>query len=196
MIVPDADWIDNAMVINQAKLCQTALNRFGVQEVHVAAPPRTFNGRNTKGVDDFIGAGGRLDDLTVIDNNPPAGLNEWIASRTTRRDQARRDEWLLWALATYTGSGGVLKAPLSTVARVIGLNKMAVSRAIKDLVQMGAVTIDGDLAAKRGWFTGQYEWKERPAITLIPELRSVEMPEQRLGDLIPFSLRVHEGVPT
>ncbi|MGA7420898.1 MAG: hypothetical protein WBW80_23145 [Acidimicrobiales bacterium] len=184
VIVPDADWTDKNAVINQARLCQAQLFRLGVLDVHIAAPPPTFGEKDTKGVDDFIGAGGHLEDLLVVDSEVPAGLHDYLAARTTRRDQTRRDEGVLWGLSAYTGPTGTLQAPLATVARVIGTHPMAVSRAVRSLERIGALTIDGDLSAKRGWFSHKWDWKERPSITLIPELRSSERPPQRLEELL------------
>jgi hypothetical protein len=195
VIVPDADWSLNPTVQNQATMCRTQLYRLGVPDVHVAAPPSPYNGLDTKGVDDLIGAHGHLEDLIVIDSDPPQPeLHEFVSDRAKRRDQSRRDEGVLWALSTFTGSEGVLKAPLKTVARVMGTYPMAVSRGVHSLERMGALTIDGDLALKRDWpFSRRWEWRERPTITLIPELRSPDGPEQRLGDLVQLSLRT-EGV--
>jgi hypothetical protein len=177
VIVADADWRSNDHVINQARLCQNKLRQLAVKEVHVAAPPTTFKGRKTKGVDDFLGAGGHLEDLLVVDSDPPGELYEFVASRWEwRRDKTRRAAEVLMAISNYTGNRGVLVAPLRTVARVMGTSPMRVSRAVADLVAMDAVTIAGDLSSKRGWFSGQWEWKNRPGITLIPELRSYERP--------------------
>ena len=39
VIVPDADWFEKTEVISQARLCQAALRRLGVPEVHIAAAP-------------------------------------------------------------------------------------------------------------------------------------------------------------
>lgn len=193
VIVPDADWASNDKVINQARMCQTVLHRLGVEEIHVAAPPVTFRGEETKGVDDFIGAGGHLEDLRVIDAEPPGGLHEFVSRTSFRRDRVRRDVSVLRALSTYTGPSGTFKAPLRTLARVIGTNDMAVSRAVRDLELMGAAVVDGDLAVETDWFSRRLQWRERPAITLIPELRSVDRPEHRLADVIRLPLRVHKG---
>jgi hypothetical protein len=185
VIVPDADWHDNELVINQARLCQNKLIQYAARSVHVAAPPRSFKGESTKGVDDFIGAGGELADLEVIDHDPAPGLTDFVLRNWSwRRDRLRRDNEVLAAFANFTGSSGELRAPLRTVARVMGEDVKRVSRAVYDLAQIGAVTIDGDLAARRGWFDRHLEWSERPAIVLHPELRSTERQPTRLGDLV------------
>jgi hypothetical protein len=136
-------------------------------------------------VDDFIGAGGELADLEVIDHDPAPGLTDFVLRNWSwRRDRLRRDNEVLAAFANFTGSSGELRAPLRTVARVMGEDVKRVSRAVYDLAQIGAVTIDGDLAARRGWFDHHLEWSERPAIVLHPELRSTERQPTRLGDLV------------
>lgn len=184
IIVPDADWHENDAVISHARMCQNSLRRLGVPRTHIAAPPPTFNGKKTKGVDDFIGAGGHLEDLRVIDCEPPEALAGLTHGRTLRRDRAHRDAEVMVALSTYTGPDGRFSAPLRTLARVLGANVMSVSRAIGDLQEWGAVEVSGDLSTRRGWFTRQYDWTERPEIIVAPELRSVELPERLLGELL------------
>ena len=63
VIVPDADWIENDEVIYHAENCALYLRRrCGVNAV-IAAPPQRAG---HKGVDDFLGDGGSLDELDVI----------------------------------------------------------------------------------------------------------------------------------
>lgn len=187
VIVPDADWTSNDAVINQARMCQAALYRLDVPEIHVAAPPPTLGDRATKGVDDFIGAGGHLEDLLVIDSEPPEAIHDYVLQMGVRRDRARRDEAVIWALSTYTGPNGKFAAPLRTLARLMGMGEMSVSRSIRDLEDVGALTVDGDVTLDniaRDYFSRQRDWKARPTIILAPELRSADRPEQRLGDLV------------
>jgi hypothetical protein len=184
VIVPDADWNANDLVKNQARMAQAALSRLGVARTHIASPPSSHGHSSTKGVDDFIGAGGRLEDLIVIDSEPPAGLHQYVARHSLRSDRARRDEGVLWALSAYSGPTGVFCASLRTLARVLGVSPMGVSRAVRGLEEIGALTVTGDLSSKRGWFSHQLEWKDRPAITIIPELRSVDRRAQLLGELV------------
>lgn len=185
IVVPDSDWHTNAQVINQAKMCGIRLRRLGVMATHVAAPPMTYNGRPTKGADDFLAAGGTLGELVVIDFVAAPGLATFIDSFGFRRDRARRDEDVLRDLAAYTGPDGVFSAPLRTLARVIGVNAMKVSRAVADLATIGAVTVEGDLTTRRGFpFSRELDWKHRPTITLAPGLRSMPRPPQNLEDII------------
>jgi hypothetical protein len=198
VVVPDADWHHNDAVINQARLCQAALFHLGVSVVYVAAPPPTFHGTPTKGVDDFIGAGGHLEELLVIDAEPSPYLDEFAWARCHRRrlDQAQRNHIVLRALAAYTGTAGVLRAPLETVARVIGVTRGRLSRAVHDLADMGAVDIEGDLATRRNWFSRRDEFVDPPAIILAPDLRSTEREAQRLADVVPQQLYDPKRRPT
>lgn len=98
VIVPDGDWAYNVMVENQARVFQSRLMEYGVQNVIIAAPPvvpvydengePVFNPNGTrkvkapkveykgkmeelKGVDDFLGLGKRsLADLACINYEP------------------------------------------------------------------------------------------------------------------------------
>ena len=194
VIVPDADWRDKPKVINQAMLCQNALVRAAVPNVLVAAPPATYNDHDTKGVDDFIGHDGHLEDLLVIDSKPATGVWEWIASKRLRIDRALRDYEVVLAVSTVTRSKGELVASLQSVAKVLGItDRHTVPRAIKSLEQLGALTHSGRLDIKRDWFSRHYEWEEKPTITLIEELRSTESREKRLYDVVHLPLRAPEG---
>ena len=201
VIVNDADWVKNDSVRNQSMLCRTRLFRSGAAQgrgIYVAAPEPTLDGVDTKGVDDWLGAGGRLEDLRVISSTQPPGIHEWVEDRlrsigqTIRRDRVDRDHWLLWALSNFTGTDGVLRAPLKTVARVLDKSPMQVSRSIRSLEDMGALTVDGDLSTKRDWFSRNDEWIKRPTITLIPELRSKDQ-DYPLGELVQLSLTTPRG---
>ena len=190
VIVPDADWASNDAVINQARLCENRLRQFAVKDTHVAAPPPTLGKARTKGVDDFIGAGGHLEDLIVIDHEPPRGLYEYVIRQWSfRRDRARRDAEVLTAIANYVGERGVLEAPLTTVARVMNVNTMRVSRAVHDLEQLGAVIVEGDPSTRRSWFSGQHEWTEKPRLVLAPELRPKTKTPQPLGAVLDEPIR-------
>ncbi|HVA05129.1 MAG TPA: hypothetical protein VNG12_00135 [Acidimicrobiales bacterium] len=187
-IVADADWHDNDKVINQAELCRAQLRRFGVSETYVAAPPPTCDGKKTKGVDDFIGAGGHIEDLLVIASDPPeAAIRSFLARRYIRIDRLRRDTELLVNLACFTSqTNGILRAPLTTVARVLGIPTRTVQRTVEQLEKTGALTRDTDLAIKTDYFSRQPVWKKQTSITLLSELRAIERPQVRLADLIPI----------
>ena len=189
IIVPDADWVSNPLVINQARLCQTFLLRSGVPVVHVAAPPLTHNGVPTKGVDDFLGpdSGGQLADLLVVNSTPPTSRIESFVRDRTVRGRGRWEEGYLrnvgalYNLSAYSGASGVFKSAVSTMAKVIGERERTLQRAVEALEAMGAVTIEGDTETRRGWFTRREEWQSQPTITLAKGLRAIEDAPYPLG---------------
>jgi hypothetical protein len=183
VIICDADWHENALVVNQARLCQDQLRRLGVTDVHVAALSIESE---CKGVDDYLGAGGGLDDLVVIDNVVPPGLWDYAVAhrRSDRIDGIRRDYDVLRGLSSFTGESGELYAPRKTVAKVLGVGTRTVDRAITNLEQMGAVTVDGSRRTKIDYWSHKEEWWHRPMIILAPALRAVEKPPERLADVI------------
>ena len=193
VIINDADWENNHLVRNQSRLCRAQLARYGVYRVHIAAPEPFYEDRETKGVDDWLGAGGELEGLRVIETHPPTDrLHEWIAARARRKDQAGRDESLLWWLAAYTGPSGELWAPFKTVTKVLGTNGRSISDSIHSLETMGALTIDGDLMTKPHWPTYREDWVDRPRLTLIPELRAQDN-QLTLGEATRLPLRTTGG---
>ncbi len=171
VIVPDADWIKNPAVISQARLCQSFLERHGVT-AHVAAPPQEAH---HKGIDDFLGDGGMLDDLTVIGRRPASDWDAWWSCQKGRKDKIWRAMEGQWALALHAAPNGTITIPLRSLARVMNVDSRRVSRQISDLRDVyGAITVDGDLRWRRNWFSKEFEWRDPPVITLIPELRSEE----------------------
>ncbi len=177
VIVPDMDWIDNPLVITQARLCQTRLRRLGII-ASVAAPPV---GAGHKGIDDFLGADGKLTELDVIDRDPSPDLEAFVEDHAMRRDQARRGADVLQALSMHADHEGGIRIPLRSIARIMGTPVMRVARGLHDLEEFGAVAIDGDLASRRGWFSHQPEWKKPPIITITSTLRAIDQPPRKLG---------------
>jgi hypothetical protein len=201
-IIPDADLHNreapgHTNVITQALLCRSELRSLGL-EAHVAAPPaeedspRDANGKLIlNGVDDFLVSGGTMDDLVVLERDTPRGLAEILAERNPRfrKDRVVRNAKLVEGLAIHADANGEIRAPLGAVARAMGLNRHTAPEALRDLHdEYGVVEIVGgtletysrhyDYKTKRyvGW-----EWKDRPAIRIIPELRAKDS-YRRLGD--------------
>ena len=187
-VVPDNDIFNieakgHTAVTNQAMFCRTFLRNLGI-DAHVAASTLESG---QKGIDDFLGHGGTMDDLAVLERETRFGLAEWLAeNQKWRKDRVVRGAELLNALALYADMNGKVWASLRTIARVMGVHPSRVQRAIKDLEECGVATVDGSLetapryfnrAAKRhvGW-----DWKERPTITIVPELRAKDT-TRRLG---------------
>ena len=207
VIVPDADWSTKWQVESQARMCQAALHRLGITDVHVAAPPLSNNGVGTKGVDDFLGpaSGGRLEDLLVIDNETPPGVEvfvrERLDARGIRSDRAYRNTRALRALVTYTARNGEVAGALRTVGRLVGMQAETTWRALRDLRDLGALETQGDILDVEpktnplAWPSRELVWTPPPGpgadwehpravLTLVPELRPVPLPERRLGDIL------------
>ena len=187
-------------------MCEAQLRRLGASSIHIAAPPLTRNGVDTKGVDDFLAdkSGGRLVDLVVIDNEPPAALERFIAQNISvhgvRRDRADRDEQALRALITYSATTGEVAGALRTLAHLMGMGHMRAWRALRSLRTLGAFEAEGDILdvepkLNLPWSRGRVwklppipdlsDWSHpRPVLTLAPDLCPVRKPERRLGDVI------------
>jgi hypothetical protein len=192
IIVPDSDWADNPAVFTQAMLCRSMLRTFGVNAL-VAAPPADADGKK-QGVDDFLGKGkGKLDDLLIIDRQPPVGLEQWLLRHKPNHNMQgiKRDAEVLDALARHAGSNGKIQPPLLTLTRILGMdNVRQAQRAIESLLKTGAIKTDGSLETVRGQWKGNFysydeDWEERPTITIHRELRAHELPQMSLGNLLP-----------
>jgi Domain of unknown function (DUF3854) len=196
VIVPDADWYENRAVLTQAMLCRSFLRRHGLGAL-VAAPPIEGVKEGIKGVDDFLAAGGNLNDLVVIEREVEAGrLAKFLWERTPkievlgrelragrlpgearRRDGRNRNAEVVEALALHADVNGRYAAPLRTMARVMRVPIKKVTRAIDDLLDCGAITVDRPLRTQSGVWRGNYfdraeEWVDRPTITVHPDLRA------------------------
>jgi hypothetical protein len=190
VIVPDADWATNDLVVSQARCCQSRLMRLGIDDVHVAAPPVDEDWRPTrgKGVDDFLGRyGGQLEELQTLDNIPPDRdlVFQYMLARGARIDTVNRNTEVLMSMAVWAGANGAVQVPYTTMGKVMGIKRDRVRRAINDLARVGAVDIEGSLETRLGWFSHSEEWRRPPTITVAPELRAVELEPFPLGDVVP-----------
>jgi hypothetical protein len=189
VVVCDADWSTNSQVYTQAFLCRSKLHTFRVPDVCVAAPPLTFRGENTKGVDDFLFAGGRLPELIVVDSVPPANLEEVVKALELehgirRRDRIARDVDMVRALSAYTGDDGTYAGAVEMLAKIWGERDFKqVNPAVTGLEEIGAIEREGDARTRKSYFSGREEWVKTPTLTLIPKLRS-EMRSERLWDAL------------
>jgi hypothetical protein len=189
VIVPDADWFKNPLVYTQAMLCRSTLRRVRLDAL-VAAPPIERLKEDIKGVDDFLAADGRIDDLEVIGREAPfLEIAEWVSRHGWRRDRMARDAQVLESLALHAApSDGTLRVSLRTLARVMGVRVNRVSRGVEDLLEYGAIEVDKPLVTQRGMWRGNYfdpalEWEDRPIITVAPALRAADLPIRRLGEI-------------
>jgi hypothetical protein len=197
VIVPDADWYENGAVMTQAMLCRSFLRRHRIEAL-VAAPPIEGVKDGIKGVDDFLAAGGKLSDLVVIEREvEPLRLLKFLSGQrrtitwhdgreipwgplpgSSRRDGRNRNAEVVEALALHAVNGDYA-APLRTIARVMNVPIKKVTRAVDDLLEYGAITVDKPLRTQSGVWRGNYfdraeEWVDRPTITVHPDLRATE----------------------
>jgi hypothetical protein len=204
VIVPDADWYQNRAVLTQAMLCRSFLRQYGLT-ARVAAPPIDGVKDGIKGVDDFLAAGGSLNDLVVIEREVEPGrllkfLSDqrrkivWLDGReipwgplpgSGRRDGRNRNAEVVEALALHADVNGNYAAPLRTMARVMRVPIKKVTRAVDDLLDCGAITVDKPLRTQSGVWRGNYfdraeEWVDRPTITVHSDLRATTT-QRRLG---------------
>jgi hypothetical protein len=165
VIVADADHHENPRVVRQALLLRERLDGYGVSAC-VAAPPdhRDSNGQLLhKGVDDFLVAGGDLDDLQVL----------------------HRTAW--FSLALYADEEGKVRAVPATLATLLGCRRDP--EYVCDLLgryrAAGMIAIDGSLDLKRDDWSGGFGWKGPrntwPTLTVCPEWRYAQR-FVRLGD--------------
>ena len=186
VIVPDADWIENPLVIEQARMCRTYLRRHGL-DVYVAAPPVDRLNENIKGVDDYLGkGGGTLDGLMVQERRVDEyALTVFLARRLLNRKTKERAFTTLWALAAHASGDGVYRGTLAKLAWVMDVDRKYVERGLQDLEAFGAVEIKGDLASRKNYFTGKLELVDPDAcVALAPELCGQDLPEYPLGKLV------------
>jgi hypothetical protein len=187
VIVPDADWVENPRVIEQARLCRTYLRRMGVEDTLVAAPPHHIKDEEGKvkykGVDDWLGSEeGSLDGLLVQHRV----INEWAIKgflyplHLSKPRRARAHEMLV-ALAEHAGAGGTFYGTLARFAEVLGVERVRVGRAIKDLCELDAITLTGSLEIREHYFLRGFGWgPDNPAIILREDLRGYDW-EETLG---------------
>src|SRR6266487_6280873 len=185
VIVPDADWHKNKLVVDQATSCWERLLALGV-EARVMAPPydpgdldEVTGKPRLNGVDDYLAAGGTLEELQEV----RLGINvwnyqTWKMQQSGRRDGVHRDAVALGHLAVHADPDGKIRASLATLAKNAKLPERGVDRAIESLERRGAIEVDGSLEKQFGRWVGKlwvrgWDFVERPTITiLVPELRA------------------------
>jgi len=174
VICPDADWIENSAVIEQARLCRTYLRRLGVTDTYIAAPPLKDGEVEHKGVDDYLGAGGTLDELAVQHRTVDEGaIRYYLRGFFLRKDRLERDADMLHAIAAHADTEGRFYGTLARLSRVLGVGPRNVERAVRSLEGLGAITIDGSLEIRKEFWSRGWGWSsgENPVITLRSDLR-------------------------
>jgi hypothetical protein len=204
-VVPDADWADNPNVALQAFECRDALRGYVGPNVHVAAAPSG----GVKGVDDFLGSGGKVDDLVVLEREMSNGFLTWkfrhIAAAKRRRgrgvEAAENDAAVLEWMALHASADGVVLKAAPIIAKYTGLSEDTVGRSVTRLVMAGAlesnatpqmltvraryirVKREGKLR-RRPLHTGE-SWDPRNEFTVADHLRAVDRPQRTVVDVAP-----------
>ena len=181
VIVPDADWVKNPMVVMQAMMCRTYLRDRGVSGAIVAAPPLDAQ---TKGVDDYLHAGHSLDGLAVLEREAIERLDAWRALYPFDTGYGMMDRAVnaLTKLPLHATREGKLIYSISMFAKILRRDRKTARKAIRDLQRAGIVTVEGSLDAglqyedkqTGAWY--DFDWDERPRITIKPEFRATEKP--------------------
>ncbi len=135
-IVTDSDWYTNPDVIREAVSARDYLRARGVEAVHLS-PPKLRGVRKT-GLDDFLAADGRMEDLLIVSLSLP-DLAGWIPG--VRVDARDRNRAVLEWLVLHATPGGIVAATERGIARELGRDKTAAGDAIKVLAQAGEVKV-------------------------------------------------------
>jgi hypothetical protein len=207
VIVPDADWYEKPQVLRHARMCQRYLQRRGVEAI-IAAPPRDRIKEDIKGVDDFLGAGGSLDALEVLERKPSEEFDALMENRRGRT-KMKRDAWenvtgLIYDLAFFADpkgeSEGYVYAGLKTLAKILDVGTSTVDRHLKTMQGFEWITIeklyngrwiDDSKVKVTQWrhdsagraHKAGLEFEHRTRLRVHERLRGTDLPPKSVGDL-------------
>jgi len=183
-VIPDADWFTNREVDKQALFVRTLLRWEGIN-AYIAAPPVSGLSDGVKGVDDFLGGGGAVEELVIRGREAEAqrlyaSVN---ASFYGLHGKQRRRAWrALDGLALHADLEGRLCVPTNALVKMMGTYKRAIVPTLEDLARASVIEVDGSLEMRLNERFGFYDWAQgRPTIIVKPEFRAVEGAEQLLG---------------
>jgi hypothetical protein len=201
VVVPDADWIKNDKIIAHARAAEYFLRKRCHTRAYVAAPPlRSDRTVEHKGVDDYLGEGGKLEDLMVMERTVSPMIAEverrqgWLGYRS---DRVRNDVQAIEALAHLANKAGVVQTTLTSLRKILDCNRQTAFNIIGRLAEAKLVRLEGEFATlkgyhtKEGYFPSVLEWKksklegkkkENPRIYIAEELCG-EDDEWSLGEL-------------
>lgn len=197
-IVADADAYQNKIgVMRPARLCRLFLQSLNLGiDVHIALPPARTR-RKWKGVDDYLAAEGRLEDLEINDRDPEPKLEGVIRALGHRPDREETMIAVLRALSMVAGPGGANQATERSQARAARMNHETFRRGRQYLAQDKLVDIKGDPSIRQKWYVSKlYELRsadyyaekdisgKNPEVVIREDLRAVDLPKRKLG-LIP-----------
>jgi hypothetical protein len=172
-VVCDSDWNDgdHEQVVRQTLMARDTLRRHvgdvHGEYVHACAPPATdcaeHDGKH--GVDDFIGHGGKIDDLDVFDLIPEVSLVEHLAATSTSRrphasGRKRDDTVLQWVQTHCEPNDGHSRVSLAAMGRWLQRELESPSpdaaarsaqRAVASLDDYGALSIVEPLRERYRW---------------------------------------------
>jgi hypothetical protein len=161
IVVPDADWYEKPQVLRHARFAQRYLQRRGI-EAYVAAPPQSSG---HKGVDDYLGDGGSLDKLEVLERIGSDLVPQVLDKRS---EEVRLDAWfniagLIHDLAFFAdpaaagededtpeeeSKAGYVYATYQTLAKILNIGSSTVGDNLHRMRDFGWITIehlyDGD----------------------------------------------------
>jgi hypothetical protein len=184
VIVPDADWVTNALVVMQAIMCRTYLRERGVHAI-VAAPPLSARAviqdpvfGPLKGVDDFLRAGYPLNEMEVLEREPCDYPTAYRALKDSSRywNAVHRNLEALSRLSLHATGSGELIYSIKAFAKIMGSRSRNPARkAIVDLYEAGVVdVVKGSLDADFQYEGHDYDWDDPPTVTIKPEFRATE----------------------
>jgi hypothetical protein len=168
VIVPDADWIDNDLVIAHARSCELFLKRqCDILDCYIAAPPldtvvqdgeekrvikRNAAGDKLKGVDDYLAEGYSLNTLEVMERSPSPkiyyerkrveDLSRYRDGRKYRRDGLNTAERVITKLSYMANRDGYVKTAHSKLGEIMDVVQSTVTERIKFLMELGWLTAE------------------------------------------------------
>jgi hypothetical protein len=202
VVVPDGDWYTKDQVLLHARFAQRYLTHRGINAV-VAAPPRASG---LKGVDDFLGKGGRLDDLEVLDRAPSERIPEILEYRRghARADAMRNVTRMIYDLAYFADKDGYVQVGLRTFGKILKLSPKAAGDRLKTMrdwawieieqqsaegewepVQEKIPTKSGYVSRGRYW-NGPEQFKRKTRVRVIEEFRCEDLAPVPLEETLQF----------
>ena len=190
IVVPDADWHKKPQVIAHARFAQRFLQNHGIR-AFVAAPPLESG---HKGVDDYLGDGGSLDELEVLDREPSTKIRRAVAEREpfVRADGLRNMERMIRDLAFFADKGGYVQVTHQTMAKILSVDRSSVANVLERLRDAGWAEVEqqnareewvprtGGIRTRKGYMSGGVfwagpeEWALRTRIGVREDLRCTD----------------------
>jgi hypothetical protein len=131
IVLPDADWYKKRLVLQHARFAQRYLKNHGIR-AYIAAPPLASG---HKGVDDYLGDGGSLDELEVLDRHASPRLTAAFDFLwgVTREDGYRNARTALQDLAFFADEDGYTQFTHETMAKVLRVDRSTVANVLERL---------------------------------------------------------------